>query len=791
MKTLKWLGVSVAAIALVACESPEDKAVKFAENAQEYVNAGDLDRARLQFANALKSDPNNIVALKGAASVAEQQEKWGDQLRFLQRVISIEPDNIEARAKVSRLNLLGGNAEEAIDQADRVLEVDATNLEALTVKGAAQVLENNLDGASETLELALEEAPDNVEVRNLLAARYVRDEDFARADQIIDEGLAQTPDSQALLVVKLLLSQRRQDAVVMGETFQQLIAVSPDNGFYRSRYAEFLLLANRDLPGAREQLEAALPLLDDKTEAVGRLIGIVRAEDGDDVAETRLREIVAQYSDDERLLFATPSYLCEIGEAEACKAELQSIADNSGLEQGTRASASVQLGELAFAQRDFTTTRGLAEGVLEADGSNPDALTLLGKVQLAEEDYDGAIENLRSALNNEPGKESAMILLGLAYEANGRPSFGEAQLAQAIDRNGLTPALFQAYRSMLARNGKADEAADLTLRFAQTSNATAQVRLESAGVLLAQDRLEEAETVARGLLRTDPSSAGARRVLAATLLQQERTDEAVAALDGFSDEGAYEVATIRLTARVLTEAEETEELRSYLRSAITEADVADAFPILAQTYITEGNNDEAIRITNEGIAKHPDEEALYLTLHNIHKANDRSEEATAALVAGLANASSKNALRLLRSNEMLQQGDRVGARDMLVELRDENALNDLTANNLAALMLDLGDDPAEALAVAQRFEDTEQPFFADTLAWAYYKTGNVEKAAEYAEIAAGVTQPNAEILYHRGVIAAASGNADDARALFTEALEAPGKTDSVNDEAIQAALNSL
>lgn len=795
MKSWKLVGASLAAIALVACESKEEKAAKFAANAQEYLEEGELERARIQFQNAIKNDPNNADALRGAAEIAEQEERYGDQLRFLQRLTNVEPDNLDAIAKTARLNLLAGRPERAMRRADRVLEEDPTNIEALTVKGAAMVLDNNLDGASEVLEQALREDPQNTEVRNLLAARYVRDEDFNRAAEIIEEGLAANPDDEALLVVRLLLSQRRLDAEGMDDTFQRLIDANPDNGFYRERYAEFLLVAERDLERAREQLEAAMPLLDDKREAVGRLVAIVRRQSGDEAGEEKLDEIIARFPEDSDLAFAKPTYLCEIGQEERCVSELERLADSE--QQRIRHMAKVQLGEKRFSEASgpddpvFGKALTLAEEVLAEDEAEPDALTLKGKVQLAREEIQPAIETLRSALAAAPDKEAAHILLGLAYEADGRPAFGEAQLAQAIDRTGLSPTLFQAYRGMLARNGKADEAADLTLRFAQTADATPQVQRESAAVLLAQDRAPEAEVVARSLIRADADDQVARRILATAQLQQSQPENAIETIEAMSEEARQELPSIQIKAQALAQMERFDELRAYLIAATERGDLAQSHALLAQFELGQGNLARSEEVLLEGLENFPAAQGLYLGLYNTRLARGNEAGAVEALNQGIENAESTANLRLLLSNEYLQDNRRAEAREVLASLRADNLLNDLAANNLAALMMDLGEDVAEALEIASRFEGTEQPFFADTLAWAYYNNGDLQNAKRYSDVAARADSPNAEILYHRGVIAAAVGDIETARDAFERALDAPGKTDIVTDEVIQRELDKL
>ncbi|MEM6913374.1 MAG: tetratricopeptide repeat protein, partial [Pseudomonadota bacterium] len=735
MTILKQLAAMLAIFVLVACESAEEKAAKFAANAQEYLEEGELQRARLQFANALQNDPDNVAALRGAAEVAERQESFGEQMRYLSRVVELVPDDIASSAELSRLQLLAGNVDAALDRANNVLAVEPNNVQALTVKGATLVLENDLESATEVLDQALALDPANVEVRNLLAARFVRDENFSEAERIIEEGLAKDPAAEELLAVKLVLAQRQQDIDTMDETFQRLIEVNQENGLYRERYGQFLLRGRQDLEGAMAQYRAALPLLEDKTELISRHIGVVRAVEGDETAEAELRQIVADYPD-AALDFAIADFLCQVDKVDDCVAELESLATEDNQDLAIRSEALVRLGERDFTARDLDAALARADIVLAEDATSPNALTLKGKVQLANEEVEAAIETLREAIAGEPDKESALILLGLAYEADGRESFGQAQLAQAIDRLGLTPTLYYAYRGMLTRAGQSEDVTDLTLRYAQSEFADAEVRRESAALLINEGRTEEAEAILRGLVRIDPSDDAARQLLIATLLQQTRSEEALEQIDYLSEDNQGSTNALRLKAEALGRMERFDDVRAYLNEQADEGENEAAYALLTQFELNQGENALALAAADKGVEVFPGNEGLHLARYNAFLAVGDREQAKAALAKGIEEAESTINLRTLQSNELMQDGLRQDALSVLASLHAEEALSDLTANNFASLSLDLGGSAETALAVAQRFEGTEQPFFADTLAWAYYKNGNIEKAGEYSDVAA-------------------------------------------------------
>ena len=384
-----------------------------------------------------------------------------------------------------------------------------------------------------------------------------------------------------------------------------------------------------------------------------------------------------------------------------------------------------------------------------------------------------------------------MILLGLAYEADGRQSFAEQQLELAIAENGLSPSLFQAYRGMLVRAGKTDDAADLTLRFAQTPDATPEVQLESAAVLLGQNRNEEAEVVSRSLLRADPDNQAARRILATVLFRDARFEDSITELDKLTPEGANNLGAMQLRQQSLMALGREDDARAFLQNVAANASDIRQASLLVQFEADEDNLTAAQAAAEAALEKFPDSEQAYILVYNAQQAQDKSAEAMAVLERGIATLDTDENLRLLQSNQHLQEGDRTAARDVLLTLYEDDALNDLSANNLAALMLDLGGDPAVALDIARRFEETDQPFLADTLAWARYRNGLIEEALEYSEIAAEARLPNAEIFYHRGVIAAANGDTETAREALEQALEAPGKTETVSEEAINEALAEL
>src|SRR4051812_31621374 len=66
-------------------------------------DAGDLPAAESAFAHVLRLDDENVIALKSLADINERLERWSEAQRWVQRLVSVDRSNEEAREQLSRL----------------------------------------------------------------------------------------------------------------------------------------------------------------------------------------------------------------------------------------------------------------------------------------------------------------------------------------------------------------------------------------------------------------------------------------------------------------------------------------------------------------------------------------------------------------------------------------------------------------------------------------------------------------------------------------------------------------
>jgi len=113
------------------------------------------------------------------------------------------------------------------------------------------------------------------------------------------------------------------------------------------------------------------------------------------------------------------------------------------------------------------------------------------------------------------------------------------------------------------------------------------------------------------------------------------------------------------------------------------------------------------------------------------------------------------------------------------------------ANNLAYLLTEQGTDLTAALGYAQtaRQRQPENPAFADTLGWVYYKRGNYILAQEQFRFASSKEPNNGTFQYHLALTYMQMKRMSDAQAALKKAISSPN--DFKEKSLAQAALKEI
>ncbi|MFA5495272.1 MAG: tetratricopeptide repeat protein [Porticoccaceae bacterium] len=156
------------------------------------------------------------------------------------------------------------------------------------------------------------------------------------------------------------------------------------------------------------------------------------------------------------------------------------------------------------------------------------------------------------------------------------------------------------------------------------------------------------------------------------------------------------------------------------------------------------------------------------------------DDARALLDAALADKPENPNLLYSRSIVSAKQGDIAAAEVDLRAILAVDPNNATALNTLGYTLADLTDRHQEAIEmITQALAlEPDNPAIIDSLGWVHYRMGNLDKAIEYLR-AAYEAYPDPEVAAHLGEVLWVSGERDQARKVWLEALDNAGDNSAV------------
>ncbi len=249
------------------------------------------------------------------------------------------------------------------------------------------------------------------------------------------------------------------------------------------------------------------------------------------------------------------------------------------------------------------------------------------------------------------------------------------------------------------------------------------------------------------------------------LAAAKRTDRALersAILKGSRDRGAAIVYAAMI--RVYEDSGQRPQALAALERAIVSAgrEGGGALPAVMGFAGDHLPADSVASVIKGLIEKVPSESLESFVLHNLLAMQlldmNQAAEALAAVEPVLAkappNAPVRLAAMLARQQALLASGQVDAALAALEEIVRLNPNNALVLNNLAYLLVDSGNRPAEALPYAERARELagSDPSVLDTVGWVYARNGRNEEAEAALKEALAHDPHSAITNYHLGVL---------------------------------------
>ncbi|MGB7270973.1 MAG: tetratricopeptide repeat protein, partial [Albidovulum sp.] len=674
-----------------ACDTAQERAERYYQSGLTYLQAGDVERALVEFRNVFKLDgghrdarvayaeaeykrgnvreaygqflrlveqyPNDLQGLKALADMAAANGQWVDAGKFIATGLAVDPGDVRLQA----LKIFNdyGQAVEANDAAVQVARVKA-----------ARALR--------------ETAPEELFLRKVIIDDLIRAQSLDAALVEIDSAIELAPQERLLYAQRLsILAALGKDAEVE-QGLIGMLAQFPDAPEMQEALVRWYL-ARKEYDKAEAYLRANIdPASDDAAPEVElvRFLGLYR---GPEAAIAELDAAIKSGKSVSIFRSARAGFLFDLGDRNGAIAEMEDILKTETDGNETRA-IKVGLARMQLAVGNAVAARALVEDVLSEDSGQIEAVKLKATWLILGDQVGEAITLLRRAIDQNPRDADLMTLMAQAYERDGNRDLMREMLAQAVDASGRAPAESLRHAQVLAGEDKLLAAETVLIEALRLSPGNKDLLLPLGRIYLSIKDWSRAEAVARELENlSDPSLFGdVAGIRAAVLEGQQRAGDAVTYLETLaSEEGA------KIDAKIAV-------LRNHLNNGRNEQALAYSAKILADD--PQNLDLQYINAAVQGMAGNPAvaEDAyrkiltvdrarplVWLALYRVLLSDEgRKAEAAGVLDEGLAAVPNSAELLWAKAGILEAAGDIEAAIAIYEDLYKENSANPIIANNL-------------------------------------------------------------------------------------------------------------
>jgi tetratricopeptide (TPR) repeat protein len=421
----------------------------------------------------------------------------------------------------------------------------------------------------------------------------------------------------------------------------------------------------------------------------------------------------------------------------------------------------------------------LVADILNKDGRNTAGLAIRAGIRIERGQFEGAISDLRQALNDQPRAANLMLLLATAYEREGSTDLAEKEFADAMAVSNYNPVVSLNYVAFLQRRGSTALAEDVLTDLASRWPKNVNVLSALAQVRLARQEWVGAQQVAEVIKHLGADQSVGNELLGAALAGSNKLDESIDAFQNAYAEAPASAQPMSALVSAYVRAGKADQAVAFLQSVLTaNPSNAEAYVLLGSVQLANKTPDQARQSFMTAIDKDPTSFIGYNALANFYLTQNNTDGALKTARDGLEKIPESFDLHMTLATILERTGDYAGAITEYEHLHGKDPGSLVVNNNLASLLADHRTDAPsldEAKALAAALNKSPLPQFKDTVGWVSYRQGDYQTALPLLEAAAAALPNLALVRYHLGMTYAALSQPGKAAEQFNAALnDAPG-----------------
>lgn len=436
----------------------------------------DFKAARELVQQVLRSVPNNPQGLQLAGAIELQLNSPLQAEAYLNKALQALPDLALARRLLTVMYLRSGQSTKALATLTPGLNRADVDPQLYAVAGEVYLQNNDLKKAEEYFQKASQQDPQNARNRTALALTHMisgqADSALGELQNIAASDVGVTADMA--LISAHLRRQEFDKALKAIDGLEKKQADKPLAANLRGR----VLLARRDVPGARKSFERALQIDPLYFPAVASLAALDLADKKPDDAKKRFDAVLAKDPKNAQALLALAELAARTG---AAKDEVAKLIGNAVSANPQDVAPRLLLIDFHLRNKDVKQATSAAQDAVAALPDNPQLLDALGRTQQAAGETNQAIATYNKLAALQPLSPQPHMRLADIHLAAKNKEAAAASLRKALE---IKPDLQQAQRGsiLLDMDGKNISGALATARTMQQ-----QAPKDAIGYLLEGD----------------------------------------------------------------------------------------------------------------------------------------------------------------------------------------------------------------------------------------------------------------------------------------------------------------
>ncbi|HEY2145637.1 MAG TPA: tetratricopeptide repeat protein [Steroidobacteraceae bacterium] len=775
--------LSLAALALCACGGAQARKARHIEKGQSYLAAGNVDKARVEFQNALQIAPTDPEARFEMGVVDEKLGKVRDAARFYQATIDVSREHLGAHTNLARLYVYSGAPDRALELIKPVLDTHPDDSELLALRAAARVQQKDLAGAQVDAERAVQLNPKNEDAVATLAGVYTSTKAVDKATSLLEDSIKTIPATVDLRLALVQVYAGANRTADVERILLDLVGLRPNEKAQRIRLAQFYARQNQLDPAERVLREAIKAIPQDR-ELKLALIDFLANRRSPEVAEKELRAMIAADPKDVEMKFAQAKFYQDTRQPALAEKIYQEVIDSEKLD-AAGLMARDRLAELRAQRNDVAGAQALIAEVLAKSPRDDDALVLRGTLALAQKDPKAAIADLRTVLRDQPNAIGVMRSLARAHLANGEPALAEETMRRAVESNPKDARIRLDLAQLLAQLGKPEQAKPIVADLVkdQPNNMPALDTLFR--VSAAAKDYETARTAAEAMVATQPKSPVGYLYQGMLAEEAKHNEDALRLYSRAVELQPDGIEPLQAQVRLLVNTKRIPEAIKRLDEVAAQAPKSALAPNLkGQLLLAQGNPGEAQVAYKMAVERAPKWWVPYVGLAKALFAAKDPDAGLAVLRDAQSKVDEPDQLAFEMAAFFEQSGKLHEAMREYEDVLRRNPRSEVAANNLAMMLVTYEGDPASldrAKSLSARFAESTNPSYLDTYGWVLFKHGEAAASVPILERVVSKAPDAPVALYHLGMAQSQNGSTAQAVGNLSRAVKSGAKFSGLDE----------